>query len=117
MTLDYLNEIWDQSHKKLKEDNCYRKLFNQYNNESINFSSNDYLGMRQDPRLCEAGSYAARMSGSGSGASRSVLQTDSFIEKLEHYFCENTGFKNAIFLPSGFAANITFFDVINTFSF
>ncbi len=128
-TLNYLNTIWEQSHKKLIQDNNYRKIFNYCNKNSnfknkndknvssINFSSNDYLGLRQDVRVTSAGYKAARISGSGSGASRSVLQTDSLIEELEQFFCTNTNFKHALFLPSGFIANLTFFDVLSPFSF
>lgn len=115
-TIEYLNHIWEKTHKKLKEENNYRKLFNHFNedaNKNINFSSNDYLNLRHDKRICAAGYNSAKMSGSGSGASRSVLQTDVLIEKLENYFCENTEFKRSLFLASGFVANLTFFDVLS----
>jgi hypothetical protein len=42
------------------------------NMAGLNFSSNDYLGLSRDPRLAEASAKAARMLGTGAGASRLV---------------------------------------------
>ena len=119
-TLNYLAEIWDESHNQLKSKQSYRKIFDthkEFNNHTkiINFSSNDYLGLRNEARILEAGYRSALKNGSGCGASRSVLQTDSSIEELENFFCEHTGWKRSLFLPSGFIANLTFFDALTPF--
>lgn len=119
MSIDHLNAIWEGSNQKLREQNLYREAFpyaSSCKDGAISFSSNDYLNLRNDIRITQAGFDAALKSGAGTGAARSVLQTDAQIEILEHFFCENMGYKHALFLPSGFLANVTFFDVLAPFS-
>lgn len=120
--LNDMNEIWSNSLEMEKARGAYRTLFqikNMSDNESkhsaLQFSSNDYLGLKNDSRLAEAGFLSASKSGSGSGSSRSVLQSDHLIEELENYFCRESGFKYTLFLPSGFVANLVFLDVLQTY--
>lgn len=118
MSIDYLNTIWKVSNQKLKEQNLFREPFPyalSCKQAAILFSSNDYLNLRNDIRIKQAGFEAVLKSGSGTGASRSVLQTDGQIEFLEDFFCKNMDYKHALFLPSGFLANVTFFDVLAPF--
>ena len=119
-SLDYLESIWSQTKNKLQDENNFRSLISissSQNNSLLNFSCNDYLGLRNDVRLCDAGTLSVKNSGSGCGSSRSVMQTDNSIDSLEKFFCEKTGFKHAVFFPSGFTANLSFFDVLSSYSF
>jgi 8-amino-7-oxononanoate synthase len=113
-TLSYLEEAWEQSHGRLKETQNYRILAPVTLSEvqDVSFSSNDYLGLRRDPRLCEAALSAARSYGVGSGVSRSVGQTNPSQVTLECYFAEKAGFFRSLFFPSGFIANLAFFDAM-----
>lgn len=112
--IDLLIENWERSFDNLKKEQNFREVFTPSPNASqINFSSNDYLGLRNEERLAQAGFQAALQSGSGSGASRIVLQTDRQIEALEELFCHHTGYAHSLFLGSGFTANLAFFDALS----
>lgn len=109
-----LIESWERSFAHLKNENNFREVFSPCASSSqIHFSSNDYLGLRNDTRLAHAGFEAALQSGSGSGASRIVLQTDKQIEALEEFFCQHTGYAHSLFLGSGFTANLALFDALS----
>src|SRR5512146_3216568 len=49
----------------------------------LNFSSNDYLGLAADPRLCRAASRELERSGFGAGASRLVVGDMAAHRELE----------------------------------
>jgi len=80
----------------------------------IDFSSNDYLNLRRNSAIINAGFQSAKKSGAGTGASRLVIQTDQIIDKLEKTIAEKLNFNHAIFLSSGFSANITFFEGLSS---
>ena len=61
----------------------------------IDFASNDYLGLRTDPRLAEGGAAAARLFGSGSGASRLVRAADGAAFAVEHRVAQLGGFEKS----------------------
>ena len=88
-----------------------------------NFSSNDYLGLRSCPQILEAGNKAALCYGVGGGASRSVLASDNSLRELEEFigaqYADNlTGEKfEALYLNSGFLANLAFFDALAPHTF
>jgi 8-amino-7-oxononanoate synthase len=75
--------------------------------EGIDFNSNDYLGLSQDPRLrtavAEALVAGARM---GSGGSRLLSGNARPWEELEEAFSKFVGAEAALFFTSGYAANI-----------
>jgi 8-amino-7-oxononanoate synthase len=73
--------------------------------EFINFSSNDYLGLSVHPKLIERSSKFAKDYGVGSGASRLVTGTLSIHEELESKLAEIFGTEAAILFNSGFQAN------------
>jgi len=73
----------------------------------IDFNSNDYLGLSEDPRLREAVmaglAAGARM---GSGGSRLLSGNARAWEELEEEFANFAGTEAALFFTSGYAANI-----------
>lgn len=72
----------------------------------VDLGSNDYLGLRRDPRLAEAVAEAARSQGVGAGASR-ILTTDTGPHaRLERRFAGFKHAESAILLPTGYAANL-----------
>lgn len=72
----------------------------------LNLSSNDYLGLAQDPRLIAAAGDAAARWGTGAGASRLVVGHLRLHEYLE---TELAGFKEAeaaVLFSTGYMANL-----------
>ena len=72
----------------------------------INFSSNDYLGLANDPRLREAATEAIAEFGVGSGASRLVSGTQSPHVRLENALAKWKGVPAALCFSSGYAAAV-----------
>ncbi|HEU5246439.1 MAG TPA: 8-amino-7-oxononanoate synthase [Candidatus Udaeobacter sp.] len=70
----------------------------------INFSSNDYLGLANDPRLREAATSAINKFGVGAGASRLISGTQSPHLRLERELAKWKGTEAAICFSSGYAA-------------
>jgi 8-amino-7-oxononanoate synthase len=70
----------------------------------INFSSNDYLGLANDPRLREAAASAIDEFGVGAGASRLISGTQSPHLRLERALANWKGTEAALCFSSGYAA-------------
>ena len=70
------------------------------------FCSNDYLGLRQHPRLIEAGRRALAENGAGSGSSRLVAGTLPCHERLERRLADAFGSEAALVFSSGYQANL-----------
>jgi 8-amino-7-oxononanoate synthase len=70
----------------------------------INFSSNDYLGLANDPRLREAAISATDEFGVGAGASRLISGTQSPHLRLERALAKWKGTEAALCFSSGYAA-------------
>ncbi len=70
----------------------------------INFSSNDYLGLANDPRLREAATSAIGEFGVGVGASRLISGTQSPHLRLEGALAKWKGTESALCFSSGYAA-------------
>jgi 8-amino-7-oxononanoate synthase len=70
----------------------------------INFSSNDYLGLANDPRLREAATAAINEFGVGAGASRLITGTLSPHLRLERALAKWKGTEAALCFSSGYAA-------------
>ncbi|WP_425666632.1 8-amino-7-oxononanoate synthase [Vibrio tubiashii] len=73
--------------------------------EYLNFSSNDYLGLASDKELTKAWQEGLDIYGNGSGASPLVTGFSSAHKKLEETLCRWLGFERAILFGSGFSAN------------
>ena len=78
-----------------------------------NFSSNDYLGLANDPRLVEAVQDGAAAYGAGSGASQLICGRSSAHEQLEEALAAHTGRSRAVVFSSGYLANLA---VMTTFA-
>lgn len=70
------------------------------------FCSNDYLGLRADPRLRHAAERAMQEDGVGSGASRLVSGDLPTFVSAEQEFALWVGVEASLLLTSGFAANV-----------
>ncbi|MDJ0626473.1 MAG: pyridoxal phosphate-dependent aminotransferase family protein [Candidatus Caenarcaniphilales bacterium] len=74
--------------------------------EIIQFSSNDYLGLSKDERLIEAAINAAKEFGVGSTGSRLITGTTELHEKLEGELAKFKDTEKALFFNSGYSANL-----------
>ena len=72
----------------------------------VNFSSNDYLGLANDPRLREAATEAIAEFGVGAGASRLISGTQSPHVRLENALAKWKGVPAALCFSSGYAAAV-----------
>ncbi|MBI5686290.1 MAG: 8-amino-7-oxononanoate synthase [Verrucomicrobia bacterium] len=73
--------------------------------EVVNFSSNDYLGLANDPLLREAAARAIERYGVGAGASRLVSGNLAPYAELETRLAAFKGKEAAVVFGSGYAAN------------
>ncbi|MGR5128230.1 8-amino-7-oxononanoate synthase [Photobacterium swingsii] len=71
----------------------------------LNFSSNDYLGLAQDPQLLQAWQQGLQRFGAGSGASPLVTGFNHPHQQLEQQLAEWLGYDRALLFNSGFSAN------------
>src|SRR5204863_2312048 len=74
--------------------------------ELLNFSSNDYLGLANHPRLKEAAEKAVRDFGGGSGASRLICGSLAPHHELEQALAEFKGAEAALVFSSGYACAV-----------
>lgn len=74
--------------------------------ELVNFSSNDYLGLANDPRLRDAATRAIAEFGVGAGSSRLISGTQSPHVRLETALAKWKGASAAICFSSGYAAAV-----------
>lgn len=72
----------------------------------VMLSSNDYLGLTQEPRVLEAAVEALRRWGSGTGGSRFLCGNLILHEMLEERLAAFVGKKKAIVFASGFSTNL-----------
>jgi len=72
----------------------------------LNLSSNDYLGLAQDPRLIKAAKKAAARWGTGAGASRLVVGHLALHEEVEARLAAFKGTQAAAIFSTGYMANL-----------
>jgi 8-amino-7-oxononanoate synthase len=72
----------------------------------INFSSNDYLGLANHPRVIQAFTQASERFGVGSGASHLVCGHGTEHHQLEEELAQFTGREHALLFSTGYAANL-----------
>jgi 8-amino-7-oxononanoate synthase len=72
----------------------------------LNLSSNDYLGLAQDPRLISAAQAAAAQWGAGAGASRLVVGHLGLHEAVEARLAAFKGTEAAVIFSTGYMANV-----------
>jgi 8-amino-7-oxononanoate synthase len=72
----------------------------------LNFSSNDYLGLANDPRVKQAFMQAVDKWGVGSGGSHLICGHTKAHAELEEALAEFTGRSRCLLFSSGYAANL-----------
>ena len=72
----------------------------------LNLSSNDYLGLSQDPRLIDAAQTAAARWGVGAGASRLVAGHLALHREVESKLAAFKGTEAAVIFSTGYMANL-----------
>jgi 8-amino-7-oxononanoate synthase len=72
----------------------------------VDFASNDYLGLANDPRLAAAAIRAIREHGTGAAASRLITGTNPEHEALERELADFFDAERALSFSSGYAANV-----------
>jgi 8-amino-7-oxononanoate synthase len=72
----------------------------------LNLSSNDYLGLAQDPRLIAGAQAAAARWGVGAGASRLVVGHLALHEEVETELAAFKGTEAAVVFSTGYMANV-----------
>ncbi|MBK8789930.1 MAG: 8-amino-7-oxononanoate synthase [Holophagaceae bacterium] len=73
----------------------------------VDVCSNDYLGLRRDPRLAEAAARAAREHGAGAGAARLLRGTCGLHDELEAVLAQWKGAEACLLFNTGYQANAT----------
>ncbi len=73
----------------------------------VDVCSNDYLGLRRDPRLAAAAATAARDHGAGAGAARLLRGTCPLHEDLEATLARWKGTEACLLFNTGYQANAT----------
>jgi 8-amino-7-oxononanoate synthase len=68
----------------------------------VSFASNDYLGLRRDPRLSQAACAAIADLGAGSGSSRLIGGSHPAVELLERELARFKGYEAALVFPTGY---------------
>jgi 8-amino-7-oxononanoate synthase len=74
--------------------------------ECLMFASNDYLGLRWDPRVVEAGTRAVHEFGVGAGSSRLVAGSVTLHELLEEELADWLGRERVLVFTTGYQANV-----------
>ena len=116
MSYKALHEFLSNNLDELREKGLYRKLpvvtgatgpraiIN--GKEVINLSSNNYLGLANDPRLVEASIKATKKYGAGAGAVRTIVGTLDIHEELEQKLAVFKKAEAVIVFQSGFNCNM-----------
>lgn len=73
----------------------------------VNFSSNNYLGLKDHPLVKKRAIEFVEQFGVGSGASRLVTGNFAYHEELEQKLATSFGYDTALLMNSGFQANIS----------
>ena len=73
----------------------------------INFSSYDYLGLNQDPRVAAAANHAIDQYGTSASASRLVAGERNIHRELEHAIADYHGVEDSVVFVSGHATNVS----------
>ena len=118
----YNDDFFRLEMQKIKELGLYReirkiekiegKYINIAGKSYIDFSSNNYLGLRDDKRIILSGKEAAEKYGAGSGASRVVTGNSSICSRLEEKIAQFRGKDTALVFNSRYDANIAIFSSI-----
>lgn len=72
----------------------------------LSFCSNDYLGLANDARVCQAAKDAISNFGVGSGASQLISGYSSLHASLEEQLSDFLGYQRCVLFSSGYLANL-----------
>ena len=110
--LDYINELVEG----LKKDGVYRVLPINYgpcanvidlnHKRVVNLSSNNYLGLANDPRVKQAAIDAVNKYGAGTGSVRTIVGNQEPLEELEKLLAEFKHEEAVVCFQSGLNCNI-----------
>ncbi len=102
--------------QRLKDEHLYQALqpfegpqdaeISMNGRQILNFSSNNYLGLANHPKLIEAAIKATRELGVGAGAVRTIIGTMGIHEQLEEKLARFKHCEATLVLQSGFTANM-----------
>ena len=93
---------------ELRKKNLYRYRVDR-EDQWINFSDNDYLGLRKNKIISEAIKQSIDKYGNGSGASHLISGHFPSHSKVEEKIAGILGFEKSLFFHSGYIANVAFF--------
>lgn len=96
---DKLEKLERENRRRVLHLNCY------YQDEVIDLSHNDYLGLRTDQRWQERVWHKCRKLPVGSGGSRLLGGEFKIFQEIEQQFADFKGAPRALFFSSGYAAN------------
>jgi 7-keto-8-aminopelargonate synthetase-like enzyme len=100
-----LDESYQRRFLRLLENSgSHRLVMN--GQELINFSSNDYLGLSEDPRVRDAAKAAIDRYAASAASSRLVCGNYALLEELEHALAELKRKSAALVFSSGYLANV-----------
>ncbi len=94
--------LWRQR-QIIKKNNARTLIFDQQ--QYVNFSSNDYLGLSQHPAIIKAWQMGLSQYGTGSGSSGHVIGYICAHAQLEHQLADWLGYPRALLFISGYAVN------------
>lgn len=75
--------------------------------QAVLFSSSNYLGLAEDPRVVDAAVAATKAYGAGSGGSRLTTGTSELHIRAEAAVARFTGYPDAVVFATGYQANIS----------
>ncbi len=97
----------NQLYRSLKEIDSDQDVFVEFQGRQfLNFSSNNYLGLANDPRLKQAAIEATQKYGTGSGASRLITGSMYLHHQLEEKLARFKNSEAALVFNSGYQANL-----------
>jgi 8-amino-7-oxononanoate synthase len=116
--MEFLEAIKNEI-KELKETESYRQIFSMQNRDEnmfinisgknyVDFSSNDYLSLSKHQKLINSAINSAKIYGIGSGGSRLLGGGFELHSELEKRIAKFKNKESAIFLNSGYQANVGF---------
>jgi 8-amino-7-oxononanoate synthase len=99
-----------QQLQNIKEQNLYRQI--KIGDNLIDFCSNDYLGLKNHPKVIEAFKKGADLYGVGSGGSHLVSGHSKPHAELEEYLADFIGVEKTLLFSSGYMANLGIFSAL-----
>jgi len=110
------NTLFEKALNEREDENNLRSLYTIEKREAalvavdgteyIDFASNDYLSLSQNPQVIAAATAALNKFGASSSASRLMSGTNALHKELEEKIAAYKGYETALLFNSGFQANV-----------